>query len=110
MIMLLQNLVGNAIKYRKKDEKPLISVSAVSSGGEWIFAVKDNGIGIEPAYHDRIFRIFQRLNPRSEYEGTGMGLAIAKRIVDRHRGRIWLESELGKGSVFFYSIAKTGGN
>jgi PAS domain S-box-containing protein len=110
MIMLLQNLVGNAIKYRKKDEKPLISVSVVSSGEEWVFSVKDNGIGIEPAYHDRIFRIFQRLNPRSEYEGTGMGLAIAKRIVDRHRGRIWLESELGKGSVFFYSIAKTGGN
>jgi light-regulated signal transduction histidine kinase (bacteriophytochrome) len=109
MITLLQNLVGNAIKYRKPDEKPLVSVSAIDSGEEWIFAVKDNGIGIEPAYHDRIFRIFQRLNPRSEYEGTGMGLAIAKRIVDRHRGRIWLESELGKGSVFFFSIAKAGG-
>jgi len=109
MIMLLQNLVGNAIKYRRPDEKLLVSVSAVSSGQEWIFAVKDNGIGIDPAYHDRIFRIFQRLNPRSEYEGTGIGLAIAKRIVDRHRGRIWLESELGKGSTFFFSIMKTGG-
>ena len=109
MIMLMQNLVGNAIKYRKPDEKPLVSVSAVSSGQEWIFAVKDNGIGIDPAYHDRIFRVFQRLHPRSEYEGTGMGLAIAKRIVDHHRGRIWLESELGKGSVFFFSIMKTGG-
>lgn len=109
MIMLLQNLVGNAIKYRKPDEKPLVSVSAVSSGQEWIFAVKDNGIGIDPAYHDRIFRVFQRLHARSEYEGTGMGLAIAKRIVDHHRGRIWLESELGKGSVFFFSIMKTGG-
>jgi PAS domain S-box-containing protein len=104
MVELLQNLIGNAIKYRKPDEQPIIDIKAQRKTGDWIISVQDNGIGIAPQYHERIFGLFQRLHVWGEYEGTGIGLAIAKRIVERHGGHIWVESEPGIGSSFSFSI------
>jgi PAS domain S-box-containing protein len=103
MVQVMQNLVANAIIYRT-DEPPRIRVEAREKGQEWIFSVHDNGIGIDPAYFDKIFELFQRLHSREQYPGTGIGLAICRRIVERHGGRIWVESEQGKGSTFFFSI------
>ncbi|GEM_PF-1323051 len=103
MILLLKNLVGNAIKYRS-EAAPQVHVSVLRNDGEWIFTIEDNGIGIDPKYADKLFKMFSRLHTREEYPGTGMGLAIAKKIVERHHGRIWFESELGRGSVFHFSI------
>jgi PAS domain S-box-containing protein len=103
LVQLLQNLIGNAIKYRG-DRIPKVHVSAEAGSREWIFSVADNGIGIDPKYFDRIFQIFQRLHGRGEYEGTGIGLAICKRILQQQGERIWLESEPGKGSVFHFSL------
>lgn len=103
MTLLLQNLVSNAIKFCKTGH-PEIFVSAKLINNEWIFQVKDNGIGIDSEYLDRIFIICQRLHTREEYPGTGLGLAICKRIIQRHGGRIWVESAPGKGSVFYFSL------
>lgn len=100
---LFQNLIGNGIKFRGA-RRPEIRVSARCDGSFWVFSVSDNGIGIEPQYFDRIFVIFQRLHTREEYDGTGIGLAICKRIVEAHGGRMWVESQVGKGSTFFFSL------
>jgi len=101
---LFQNLIGNALKYHAPDRPPQISVSAERQDGEWVIAVRDNGIGIAPQDRDRAFAIFQRLVARDEYEGTGIGLAICKKIVEHHGGRIWIESEPGQGSVFLIAL------
>jgi PAS domain S-box-containing protein len=100
---LFQNLIGNAIKYRG-DAPPRVDVWAEEENGEWVFHVQDNGLGIDPQYHSRIFVIFQRLHSREAYAGTGIGLAVCKRIVERFGGRIWVESALGKGSDFCFAL------
>jgi PAS domain S-box-containing protein len=105
MVQLLQNLIGNAIKFHRK-EPPRVHVSAKAQGGEYLFSVSDNGIGIDSQYFDRLFKIFQRLHTKEEYPGSGIGLVICKRIVERHGGRIWFESQVGKGSTIYFTLNK----
>lgn len=110
LLSLFQNLVGNAIKFRG-EEPPRVHVSAgrrpnptAPRGAEWVFSVADNGVGIDPDYHERIFVVFQRLQARREHPGTGIGLSICKRIVERHGGRVWVESKVGKGATFYFTF------
>ncbi|AFM22952.1 PAS domain S-box protein [Desulfomonile tiedjei] len=103
LMQVFQNLIANAVKFGRTDS-PQVHISAQKTGNEWIFSVQDNGIGVPKEYFDRIFVIFQQLNKQETFDGTGMGLAIVKRIVERHRGRIWVESEVEVGSTFFFSI------
>lgn len=102
---IFQNLIINAIKFTTKGDKPLITITGLESETEWIFSVSDKGIGIEKVYKDKIFLLFKRLH-NSEYEGTGIGLALVKKIIEQHQGKIWFESELGKGTTFYFSIPK----
>src|SRR5882762_1615125 len=102
--LLFQNLISNSIKFRKADRAPDIDIGSIRENGHWTFFVQDNGIGIEAQFLERIFIIFQRLHTRSEYEGSGIGLAHCKKIVELHGGKIWVESMPGKGSRFYFTI------
>jgi PAS domain S-box-containing protein len=103
---IFQNLIINAIKFSSENLKSIIEINGIDNGSNWLFSIKDNGIGIEKQYQEKIFLLFKRLNEISKYEGTGIGLAMVKKIVEQHDGKIWLESEIGKGATFFFTIKK----
>jgi PAS domain S-box-containing protein len=104
MTMVFQNLINNGIKFQKRQHLPHIHVSAHPRNGGWCFSVRDNGIGIDPKYKDKVFLVFQRLHTRNEYPGTGIGLALCKRVINRHGGQIWFDSCPGEGTTFFFTI------
>jgi light-regulated signal transduction histidine kinase (bacteriophytochrome) len=103
LAQVFQNLIANGIKLQS-EKAPKIHLSAEKKENECVFSVKDNGIGIDPQYSEKIFEVFKRLHRKEEYPGTGIGLAICKKIVERHGGRIWVESELGKGATFYFTL------
>ncbi|MGD0171844.1 MAG: PAS domain S-box protein [Halobacteriota archaeon] len=109
LVQLFQNLLGNAIKFRS-DDPPMIHVGVEETKDDWVFSVRDNGIGIDMKYAERIFAVFQRLHAREDYPGTGIGLAVVKKIVERHGGRVWVESEPAKGSTFIFTLPARGAN
>ncbi len=106
IIRVFQNLIENAIKFKKKSEMPKIHISCKEKNEFYEFAVRDNGIGIDMQFHDRVFTIFQRLHSKEEYAGTGIGLSICKRIIERHRGKIWFESKENEGTIFYFTLKK----
>jgi PAS domain S-box-containing protein len=108
MVRLFQNLIGNAVKYRRRDARCVVHVSSEQLGSEWIIRVRDNGIGFDPKYANDIFMPFRRLHTRDEYEGTGVGLAICRRIVENHGGRIWADSVAGQGTTFSFTVPVEG--
>jgi chemotaxis family two-component system sensor kinase Cph1 len=101
---VLQNLISNAIKFGRRDVPPRVHISAERDGDDWLFSVRDNGIGIDPKRSEGLFQLFQRLHTRDEYAGQGIGLALAKKIVERHGGRIWVASRPGEGATFYFTI------
>jgi light-regulated signal transduction histidine kinase (bacteriophytochrome) len=103
---LFMNLLNNGLKFRKKNVAPVLEIKCEDKPGEWLFTFKDNGIGIEPEYQERIFLIFQKLHNNREYKGTGIGLAHCRKVAEVHHGKLWLESAPGQGSTFFFSLPK----
>jgi light-regulated signal transduction histidine kinase (bacteriophytochrome) len=106
MARLFQNLIANAIKFKTKNNKPVVEINCTEQPDAYLFSVKDNGIGMKKEYHEKIFLIFQRLNSKEEYPGTGIGLAECQKIVTLHGGKIWVESEQEKGSTFYFTVKK----
>jgi light-regulated signal transduction histidine kinase (bacteriophytochrome) len=104
LTQLFQNLIGNAIKFRRDGVAPIIHVKCCRDGRQWLFTVKDNGIGIAPEFREKVFMIFQRLHGREKYPGTGIGLAICKKIVEQHGGKVWIESQVNEGSTFYFTL------
>lgn len=104
---VFQNLIANGIKFHRPEERPRVHISATHAPGPCTFGVSDNGIGIEPQYQERIFALFQRLHTRADYPGTGIGLAICKKIIERHSGQIWVESEPGRATTFRFTLPTT---
>jgi light-regulated signal transduction histidine kinase (bacteriophytochrome) len=109
LTQLFQNLISNSIKFRREDP-PQIHLEVQDTDGKWLFTLQDNGIGMEVQYLERIFIIFQRLHSKTEYPGTGIGLAVCKKIVERHGGNLWVESQHGQGSTFYFTIPHAAGN
>jgi len=107
LYQLLQNLINNGLKYQKANATPKVHVGLTDSGDEWIISVRDNGIGMNEKHLSKIFEVFQRLHRRSEYAGTGIGLSICRKVIERHGGKIWVESEIDHGSTFFFSLPKS---
>jgi signal transduction histidine kinase len=103
---VFQNIIDNAIKFCGDGVVPEIHISAESRQEAWQFAIRDNGIGIPEKYHNKLFILFERLHSRDTYPGTGLGLALCKKVIERHGGRIWVESEFGKGSTFYFTLPK----
>jgi light-regulated signal transduction histidine kinase (bacteriophytochrome) len=103
LAQVFQNLIINGIKFHS-EEAPIINICAEKKANEWVFLVQDTGIGIDPQYSEKIFEVFKRLHKKEEYPGTGIGLAVCMKIVERHGGRIWVESEPGKGSTFYFTL------
>ncbi|MFD2033746.1 ATP-binding protein [Belliella marina] len=103
---IFQNLISNALKYHKTEESPEVNIGYIEDRDNWIFSISDNGIGIEPDYLDKIFILFQKLHPKDQYDGSGMGLSICKKILEKYDGKIWVESKYGEGSTFFFSLPK----
>ena len=101
---LFQNLISNGIKFRSENNKPRIEITVQLENGKLIFKIQDNGIGLDKKYHEKVFQIFTRLNSTVKYQGSGIGLAVCKKIVERHGGEIWLESEAGNGTAFYFTI------
>jgi len=108
LVQIFQNLLSNAVKFHREGVAPRVRVTSRRADWMWEISVADNGIGIEAGYFERIFLIFQRLHGREEFPGTGIGLALARRIVERHGGRLWVESEPGQGSTFHFTLAAAG--
>ncbi len=107
LLQLLQNLITNSVKFQRKNERPKVEITSYSEKDNWVFNVKDNGIGIEPTYFNKIFLLFKRLHRKEDFEGTGIGLSMCKKIVEMHGGKIWVNSTLGKGSTFSFSLPKS---
>ena len=106
LMQVFQNLISNALKFRG-EPAPAIHVAASQQNGNWLISVRDNGIGIDPQYFGKLFHLFQRLHNRRQYPGTGIGLAVCKRIIERHGGSIWVESQVGKGATFYFTLPAT---
>jgi light-regulated signal transduction histidine kinase (bacteriophytochrome) len=106
---ILENLIGNAFKYSARSEHPSIQIEVQPLAGETVFHIRDNGVGFDMQYAGKLFGMFQRMHTEGQFPGTGVGLAIVKRLIERHDGRIWAESEVGRGTIFFFTLERPAG-